>query len=241
MGDSKIDMALDEIIKKGRNGPGNRRGRGRGGNNFQRRGGNNQRGNRGGRIGKNNNRGGGGGGGNFRRGGGRNSFNNQRNNNRSFNFRQQRGRGNTSIPGYNRRNVGGDKPTATYNPLSRDAKPSATTPRQQQQQPQPNPRRQQGSIFNKIRPNRNIGAFRPNQNVGALRRRMVAAQHALSRATKTLAAIPRIRQQRQRILQQPQKLRNIITRNNVRGGAVRKRLSTGRKLTGRGGARRMFV
>jgi hypothetical protein len=35
---------------------------------------------------------------------------------------------------------------------------------------------------------------------------MVAAQHALSRATKTLAAMPRLKQQRQRFLQQPQKL-----------------------------------
>lgn len=43
-------------------------------------------------------------------------------------------------------------------------------------------------------------------NVSALRRRMVAAQRALTRATKTLAALPRIKQQRQRILQQPQKL-----------------------------------
>jgi hypothetical protein len=33
-----------------------------------------------------------------------------------FSFRQQRGRGN-SIPGFNRRNVGGDKPTATVNHL----------------------------------------------------------------------------------------------------------------------------
>lgn len=57
-----------------------------------------------------------------------------------------------------------------------------------------------GSIFNKIQ---------PRQNVTALRRRMVAAQRALNRATKTLAAIPRIRQQRQRILQQPQKLVNV--------------------------------
>jgi len=228
MADAKIDMALDDIIKKNRNGPGNRRGRGRGGNTLQRRGGNNQRGNRGGRIGKNNNnnnrsRGGG----NFRRGGGRNSFN-QRNNNRSNNFRQPRGRGN-SIPGFNRRNVAGDKPTATYNPLNRDAIPTAS---KQQQQTQPIPRKQQGSIFNK---------FRPAQNVTTLRRRMVAAQHALNRATKTLASMPRIKQQRQRFLQQPQKLRNIMTRNKVRGGAVHKRLSTGRKPFGRGGARRMFV
>ena len=57
-----------------------------------------------------------------------------------------------------------------------------------------------GSIFNKIQ---------PKQNVTALRRRMVAAQRALSRATKTLAAMPRIRQQRQGILQQPQKLVNF--------------------------------
>lgn len=70
---------------------------------------------------------------------------------------------------------------------------------------------------------------------------MVAAQRALTRATKTLAALPRIKQQRQRILQQPQKLvikkkliylqtlsplflqRNIITRNRVAGGGMRKR------------------
>ncbi|UJR31011.1 hypothetical protein I4U23_018522 [Adineta vaga] len=198
MADAKIDMALDDIIKKNRNGPGNRRGRGRGGNMMQRRGGNNQRGNRGGRIGKNNNFGNNNnrsrGGGNFRRGGGRNSFN-QQNNNRSNNFRQQRGRGNT-IPGFNRRNQGSDKPTAT--------------------------------------------------NVTALRRRMVAAQRALSRATKTLASIPRIRQQRQRILQQPQKLRNIITRNKLASagagaGGIRKRLGTGRKLTGRGGGARLYL
>lgn len=31
-------------------------------------------------------------------------------------FRQQRGRGNT-VPGFNRRKVGGDKPTATVNHL----------------------------------------------------------------------------------------------------------------------------
>ncbi len=54
-----------------------------------------------------------------------------------------------------------------------------------------------GSIFNKIR---------PNPNVSSLRRRMVAAQRALNRATKTLAALPRIKQQRQTFLQQPQKL-----------------------------------
>lgn len=35
---------------------------------------------------------------------------------------------------------------------------------------------------------------------------MVAAQRALNRATKTLATLPRMKQQRQRILQQPQKL-----------------------------------
>ncbi len=85
--DFNIDF-LDDIIKKNRGGPGNRRGRGRGGNNIQRRGGNNQRGNRGGRIGKNNNnnyRGGG----NFRRGGGgRNSFG-QRNNNRVNKYETQ--------------------------------------------------------------------------------------------------------------------------------------------------------
>jgi hypothetical protein len=227
MADAKIDMALDDIIKKNRNGPGNRRGRGRGGNTIQRRGGNNQRGNRGGRVGKNNNnnyRGGG----NFRRGGGRNSFG-QRNNNRVNNFRQQRGRGN-SIPGFNRRNVGGDKPTATYNPLSRDGIQIAS--KQYQQQTQTVPRKQQGSVFNKIR---------PNQNVTALRRRMVAAQRALNRATKTLAALPRIKQQRQRILQQPVKLRNIITRNRNAGGGLRKRLNVGRKQLGRGGSRRMFV
>jgi len=202
---------------------------------MQRRGGNNQRGNRGGRVGKNNNFGNNnnrsrGGGGNFRRGGGRNSFN-QQNNNRSTNFRQQRGRGNT-FPGFNRRNQGGDKPTATYNPLNRDANPGSF---KQQPQIQAPPRRQQGSIFNKVQPRQ--------QNVTALRRRMVAAQRALSRATKTLASVPRIRQQRQRILQQPQKLRNIITRNRQdAAGGIRKRLGTGRKLTGRGGgARRMFV
>ncbi|CAF3717068.1 unnamed protein product [Rotaria sp. Silwood1] len=89
-----------------------------------------------------------------------------------------------------------------------------------------------GSIFNKMR---------TNQNVGALRRRMVAAQRALNRATKTLATLPRIKQQRQRFLQQPQKLRNIITRARVGGGAVRKRLTNARKPIGRGGARRMFV
>lgn len=227
MADAKVDMALDDIIKKNRGGPGNRRGRGRGGNNIQRRGGNNQRGNRGGRIGKNNNnnyRGGG----NFRRGGGgRNSFG-QRNNNRVNNFRQQRGRG-KSIPGFNRRNVSGDKPTATYNPLSRDGNQAA--PKQYQQPTQIIPRKQQGSVFNKIR---------PNQNVTALRRRMVAAQRALNRATKTLAALPRIKQQQQRFLQRPQKLRNIITRNRVSGG-IRKRLNVGRKQLGRGGSRRMFV
>jgi len=220
MADAKIDMALDDIIKKNRGGPGNRRGRGRGGNN--------QRGYRGGRVGKNNNRGRGGGG-NFRRGGGRNSFGQRNNNNRPNNFRQQRGRGN-SIPGFNRRNVGGDKPTATYNPLSRDDNPTSS---KQQQQIQATPRKQQGSIFNKMRP--------ANPNVSTLRRRMVAAQRALNRATKTLAALPRIKQQRQRFLQQPQKLRNIITRNKVGGGGIRKRLTTGRKQIGRGGARRMFV
>ncbi|CAF0784436.1 unnamed protein product [Rotaria sordida] len=221
MADAKIDMTLDDIIKKSRNGPGgNRRGRGRGGNINQRRGG--------GRISKNNtnnNRGRG----NFRRGGGgRNSFN-QRNNNRSNNFRQQRGRGNT-IPGFNRRNIGGDKPTATYNPLSRDDNPA--TSKQQQQQNHPTLRKQQGSIFNKIH---------TNPNVSALRRRMVAAQRALNRATKTLATLPRIKQQRQRFLQQPPKFRNIITRAKVGGIPVRKRLTNARKPIGRGGARRMFV
>jgi len=232
MADQKIDMALDDIIKKNRN----RRGRG---NTIQRRGGNNQRGNRGGRIGKNNNnrgRGGGNfrrGGGNFQRGGGgRNSFG-QRNNNRSNNFHQRRGGRGNAIPGFNRRNAGGDKPTATYNPLSRDGKPTAS---KQQQQIQITPRKQQGSIFNKIRPN-------PNPNVSSLRRRMVAAQRALNRATKTLAALPRIKQQRQRFLQQPPKLRNIITRNRAAGGGggIRKRLNTGRKQIGRGGSRRMFI
>ncbi|CAF3983529.1 unnamed protein product [Rotaria magnacalcarata] len=229
MADAKIDMALDDIIKKNRNGPGNRRGRGRGrgGNLNQRRGG----GGIAGRITKttNNNRGRGG---NFQRGGGggRNSFN-QRNNNRSTNFRQQRGRGNT-IPGFNRRGTNGDKPTATYNPLSRDNNVAASK-QQRQPQIQTTPRRQQGSIFNKIR---------PNQNVSALRRRMVAAQRALTRATKTLAEIPRMRQQRQRILQQPQKLRNIITRNKLGGrGGIRKRLTNARKPIGRGGARRIIT
>jgi len=113
--------------------------------------------------------------------------------------------------------------------LNRDAKPAASK-QQQQQQVQITPRKQQGSIFNKVR---------RNQNVNTLRRRMVAAQRALNRATKTLAAMPRIKQQRQRFLQQPQKLRNIITRNRV--GGVRKRLNTGRKQIGRGGARRMFL
>ncbi|CAF2685845.1 unnamed protein product [Rotaria sp. Silwood2] len=221
MADAKIDMALDDIIKKSRNGPGNRRGRGRGGNQNQR---------RGGRISKNNTNNNRGRGGSFRRGGGggRNSFN-QRNNNRSNNFRQQRGRGNT-IPGFNRRSTGGDKPTATYNPLSREVNPTAS--KQQPPQIQITPRRQQGSVFNKMR---------TNPNVNALRRRMVAAQHALNRATKTLATLPRIRQQRQRFLQQPPKLRNIITRTKIGGGAIRKRLTNARKPIGRGGARRMFV
>lgn len=35
---------------------------------------------------------------------------------------------------------------------------------------------------------------------------MVAAQRALNRATKTLAAMPRIKQQRQNFLQRPQNL-----------------------------------
>jgi hypothetical protein len=116
--------------------------------------------------------------------------------------------------------------------LSRDGKPIASK-QQQQQQIQATPRKQQGSIFNKIRPR--------NPNVSALRRRMVAAQHALNRATKTLAALPRIKQQRQRFLQQPQQLRNIMTRNRVVGVGFRKRLNTGRKPIGRGGSRRMFV
>ena len=130
---------LDDIIKKNRNGPGNRRGRGRGGNAIQRRGGNNQRGGRGGRVGTNNNsyRGGG----ISRRGGGRNTFG-QRNNNRGnryennqsnemdrlylfgwFSFRQQRGGRGNSISGFNRRNVGGDKPTATVNHLTNNYYP----------------------------------------------------------------------------------------------------------------------
>jgi hypothetical protein len=95
--------------------------------------------------------------------------------------------------------------------LSRDGNQAA--PKQYQQQTQIIPRKQQGqyptrtfpyfnsysigSVFNKIR---------PNQNVTALRRRMVAAQRALNRATKTLAALPRIKQQQQRFLQRPQKL-----------------------------------
>jgi hypothetical protein len=57
-------------------------------------------------------------------------------------------------------------------------------------------------VFNKLRKSQAANA----PNVSALRRRMVAAQRALNRATKTLAAMPRIRQQRQRILQQPQQL-----------------------------------
>jgi len=121
--------------------------------------------------------------------------------------------------------------------LSRDGSATASKPRQQQQQQAPPPRKQQGSVFNKIRPNQN----RPAGNVGALRRRMLAAQQALSRATKTLASMPRIKQQRQRFLQQPQQLRNIITRNKIAGGAVRKRLGTGPKTIGRGRGRRMFV
>jgi hypothetical protein len=48
---------------------------------------------------------------------------------------------------------------------------------------------------------------------------MVAAQRALSRATKTLAAMPRIRQQRQRFLQQPQQLVDTlimhVTKNSL--------------------------
>ena len=136
---------LDDIIKKNRGGPGNRRGRGRGrggnaasgGVQRQQRGGAN-RGSSRGRIGKaNNNRGRGGGvGGGLRRGGGRNSFN-QGNNNRSNKYatewncakrnertdrisssnRQQRGNGN-SFSGLTRRNKAGDKPTATVNPFT---------------------------------------------------------------------------------------------------------------------------
>ena len=59
-----------------------------------------------------------------------------------------------------------------------------------------------GSVFNKIR--RNAPAANPN--VGVLRRRMLAAQQALNRATKTLAAMPRLKKQRQQFLQQPQQL-----------------------------------
>jgi hypothetical protein len=39
---------------------------------------------------------------------------------------------------------------------------------------------------------------------------MIAAQRALNRATKTLASLPRIKQQRQKFLQQPQKLVNYF-------------------------------
>ena len=107
MADARIDMALgksamadrlheryhwfssDDIIKKGRGGAGNRRGRGRGraanaansGIQRQQRGGNSQRGTRG-RIGRNTANRGRGSGGGLQRGGGRNSFS-QRNNNRS--------------------------------------------------------------------------------------------------------------------------------------------------------------
>ena len=86
-------MHSDDIIKKGRGGPGNRRGRGRGrggnaansGIQRQQRGGNSQRGTRG-RIGRNTaNRGRGSGGGGLQRAGGRNSFS-QRNNNRSTKY-----------------------------------------------------------------------------------------------------------------------------------------------------------
>lgn len=64
-----------------------------------------------------------------------------------------------------------------------------------------------GSVFNKIRKNQNAAN---GVAVGALRRRMVAAQRALNRATKTLAALPKIKQQRQRFLQQPQQLVEIL-------------------------------
>jgi len=157
-------------------------------------------------------------------------------------YRQQRG-GQPNSRGLNRagarRNVRGDNPTATYNPLSRDGGPPAKQQQQRQQQPRKSnlPQRQQGGIaFNKAR-NNNTG---PPQ-VTALRRRMVAAQRALSRATKTLASMPRLKMQRQKFLQQPQKLSNVMTRNKNVGGGIRKRLSTGRKTTGRGGGRRTFV
>jgi hypothetical protein len=95
--------------------------------------------------------------------------------------------------------------------LSRDGIQIAS--KQYQQPIQTAPRKQQGqysnqtfSYFNSYPIGSVFNKIRPNQNVTALRRRMVAAQRALNRATKTLAALPRIKQQRQRFLQQPQKL-----------------------------------